>query len=154
MMLAVAGLMLGSCQGEKKEKSSLEKYIEQPEMTLSGYDSTTVRSMCIEFLDLVKAGQVEDAITRLYILDGEKVIALPESQQEECKMALGLFEIYDYHIDNLIFHKETDTEVHYSLYLENPAGKSNPRKISGKLCPVRRDGSWYLTLANEKNDVE
>ena len=68
-------------------------------------------------------------------------------------MVLGHFLGLNYTIDEVRFHKETDCQVRYSVELfEKAADDPVSNKVSFFIKPVRRDGQWYLTLADTESD--
>lgn len=148
LIAALVAVLLSGCEGEKKKTVKFEDSRNQPQMQLSSNDSTTVRELTNDFLELVKNGQIDEAVSHLYVLDGENVYPMPEDQKEECRYSLGAFDIKGYGIKKLTFFKETDSEVEYALYLDQPSVDRKPRAINGLIRPVRRDGVWYITLAN------
>lgn len=148
----IALLLLWSCSGEQKPANTNAGPQDGPQMELSGNDTTTVLQLTSEFLDKVQAGNIEEAISSLYILDGEEVRPLPDDRKQECRFVLGMHTVYRYHIETLTFYKETDSEVKYVLTIQDPATTSSPATMNGLIRPVRRDGMWYITLAN--NDTE
>lgn len=151
LIVAIVALMMAACQG-KKEGPAKSNDPFQPQMTVSPYDTATVKQLTNEFLELVKNEQIDEAISRLYVLDGDEVKPLPDAQKPECRFWLSMYKVYDYRITNFTFYKETDSEVNYELIIEDPVMKENPARMNGLIRPVRRDGAWFITLANSKTD--
>lgn len=147
--LAVGALLLAGCKSETKPKVAAP---DEPQMTLSSYDSTTVRQLVTDFLEHLKQGRIDDVMPTLYTLDGEDVKPLSGVEYDKCRFALNLYQIYDYKITDMIFFKETDSEVKYKLYIQDPATKENPATMNGLIRPVRRDGTWYICLANSETE--
>lgn len=125
-----------------------------PQMSVSAFDTTTVKQLTYDFLDLLKEGQFDEAISRLYVLDGDQVKPLPDEQKPECLFTMSLYRIYDYRITDYTFFKETDSEVNCELIIEDPSTTENPARMFRKFRPVRRDGAWYLTLPNTETDKQ
>ncbi len=145
-------LLLAACKGEQKKETKMARPGLETQMEVTNNDSTAVRQLVNDFLGLVVQGDVDAAISRLYILDGEEVKPLPEKQRKASEMMLGLHQVYSFNIDSLIFYKETDSKVCYTLILQDPASTASPAHMQGLIRPVRRNGQWYITLAN--NDTE
>ena len=154
LLTAVVALLMAGCKSDKKTNFKFDDQSDQPQMELSSYDSITVRQITNDFLELVKNGQIDEAITHLYVLEGEEVKPLPDEQKEECRFSLGAFDFKGYAIKQLVFFKETDSEVEYALYLDDPVQVRKPRTFNGLIRPVRRDGTWYITLANGNQHSE
>ncbi len=146
---AVFGMMLLiACGGEQKPAAANHDPAEGPQMELSVNDTVTVRQLTNDFLELLKQGNVDDAISRLFVVEGDDIRPFPEDQREGCRFALSLFPVYDYHIVQLIFFRETDSEVKYELVVQDPTTTESPATMRGLIRPVRRGGMWYITLAN------
>ena len=152
LFAAVVALLMTACKG-KNEVAPKSSDPLAPQMNISAYDTTTVKQLTCDFLELLKQGQVEDAVSRLYVLDGDQVKPLPEDQKPACRFSLGLYHVYDYHITEYTFFKETDSEVTCEIVIEDPAQKQNPGHMIRRFCPVRRNGTWYLTLPNTETDT-
>ncbi len=149
----VGVLFLVACKDGNKQPAAIPGL--GPAMEVSAYDTTTVMQMTAEYLDLVKAGDIDAAMTRLYILDeNDQVRPLPDDQKQQCRFSLEAFKVYQYKITGFIFYKETDSEVKYALTVQDPATNENPAVINGLIRPVRRDGRWYITLANTQTEAK
>lgn len=145
-MLLGALLVTGCSDGSKN--ASKQAAVSAPDMVLSANDTATVQRLTNDFLELIMSGNVEDAVNSLYVLNGEEVSPLPEEQKEGFREVWNAFDIKGYAIKSFTFNSETDTEVSYALYLKDPVTTKNPPCINGLIQPVRRDGVWYITLAN------
>lgn len=146
-------LLICACQGERKVAPAAQGVDAGPQMVLSNNDTTTVWQMSSDFLDLLRAGNLDEAVSTLYMLDGEEVRPLPDDRKAECTAVLGLYPVYDYSIDELIFYKETDSEVKYTLVIQDPSTTSSPATMKGTIRPVRRGDMWYITLANSETET-
>ena len=148
----LALLMTVGCNKKAEAPKSTDPLA--PQMTVSAFDTTTVQQLTNDFLNMVKEGQFDEAMSRLYVLDGDEVKPLPDEQKPECYFWLSMYKVYDYHITEYTFFKETDSEVKYELVIEDPATKEDPARINGMIRPVRRNGAWYITLANTKTETQ
>jgi hypothetical protein len=148
---AFALLLLASCSDG--QKPAAQKVANNgTDMILSANDTAAVQMLVTDFLELVTTDRVEEALRQLYVLDGDELKPLPDDQKEGFRQTWNAFDIKGYAIKSFFFHSETDTEVHYSLYLKDPATTSNPPAINGLIQPVRRNGTWYITLANVQGE--
>lgn len=154
LLSVVAVLLLTACKGEQKKETKMARADLPVEMDVSPYDTTTVRQLATDFLGLVKQGDIDAAVSRLYILQGDEVKPLPDKDKRGCKAMLGLHQVFDYSIDSLIFYKETDSKVCYTLVLQDPSTTASPAHMQGLIRPVRRDGQWYITLANNATETQ
>ncbi len=145
--LLFAGLLLAACKNEQKPAAAGGNG-DMPVMTLSANDTTTVRQQACDFLQQVVDGKIDEAVAMLYVLDGDTPRPLTDEQRQEYAMSLGNFTFQGFSITSLDFRTEMDTEVGYNLYLDDPAKTTHPRTFKGLFRPVRRNGAWYITLAN------
>ena len=145
-------LLAASCMKKAEAPKSTDPLA--PQMTVSAFDTTTVQQLTYEFLDLLKEEKYDEAISRLYVLENDQVKPLPDNQKAECLFSLGLHKVYGYQITDYTFFKETDSEVRCEMYIEDPATKSDPARLVRLFRPVRRNGAWYLTLANTQTETQ
>ena len=150
-LLSVA--LFSACSDTGKKPSS-KVAADSPQMALSANDTASVLRLTNDFLELITSGRVDDAISCLYILDGDEILPLPVEHQEGFRELWNAFDIKGYAINSFTFKTETDTKVNYSLYLKDPTTSRNPPAIKGLIEPVRRDGSWYITLANVEGEIQ
>ena len=150
LALPLIALLLTGCQGEKKKVAAPG----EPQMALSSNDTTTVRQLTTDFLEMVKAGQVDIAVNSLYVYENDEVKPLPEDRRNECRFILGMHQVYDYAIEKLYFYKEDDSEVKYRLFIQDPLTTEKPASIQGLIRPVRVDGTWYICLANSDTETK
>lgn len=153
LIAAVLALLMTACKGKKEEVVKSTDPL-QPQMIVSANDTATVQQLTLDFLELVKQGQIDEAVSRLYVLDGDEIKPLPDAEKPKCSFWLGMYEIYDYRITQFTFFKETDSEVKYELTIEDPAKKEHPARINGLIRPVRHNGAWYITLANSSTETQ
>lgn len=144
-------LLFTACKGEQKPAQQAVNPDSTPVMSLSAYDTATVQRLTNDYLQLLVDKKTEEAVGLLYVLDNDTPVPLTASQQQEYAFALDNFDYQGFCITSYVFHSETDTEVEYELYLDNPASSAHPRNFKGLIRPVRRNGAWYLTLANDFN---
>lgn len=149
LALGVAILLIVGCKSETKKQTFAP---DEPQMELSNFDSTTVCQLATDYLEMLKQGRIDEAMANLYTLDGEDIKPLSGEEYEKCRFALNLYQVYDYRITDMIFFKETDSEVKFQIYIQDPATKEDPAKMNGLIRPVRRDGTWYICLANSETE--
>ena len=121
-------------------------------MEMTTNDTAAVKQLVTQYLDLLKDGQLEQAVDMLNILKEEKIAPLPERQRQDQLMVLKAFPVYSYQIDRYSFYKETDSEVSYYITVQDPAKFAEPAKMNLMIRPVRENGKWYLTLANTRGE--
>lgn len=136
-------------RGNKSLKELQESYIQPTSMTVDKSDTTEVMNLVNAYFDHLKAKNVEGAIAMTYYLDKDEVKPLTDDLKKRQRIALSIFAGMDYAVDYLIFNKETDSEVKYTASFKSDDPKA-PTKQSFIIKPVRRNGKWYLTLADTK----
>jgi hypothetical protein len=145
-----------SCSKKRTIKDAEADYVLQPEMILAKSDTTEVLSLTNLFLNNLKYKKLDNAIAMLYYLNKEKIVALPKTLEKRERMTMGeLLGCPKYTIDNVIFLKETDCKVSITVTLFNKKPGENIPNQSGLIInPVRRNGKWYLTLADSQTDSD
>lgn len=151
IILLVAVLIASSCS--KKKQNNLqelqEKYLPKAEMALTKQDSIEVLNLTEHYLQLIKENNLDDAIGMLYYLRGDSLMELPKELADGHRMMLKRIKGIRYEINHLTFIDEKNSEVKYKVTLfDRKKGDTRPNEIAGYVKPVRRDGKWYLTIAN------
>ena len=131
VLCSFLSVALFSACSDSSKKPSTNVAPDSPQMVLSANDTATVLRLTNDFLELITSGRVDDAISCLYILDGDDILPLPTEQQEGFRELWNAFDIKGYAINSFTFNTETDTQVNYSLYLKDPSTSRNPPAIKG-----------------------
>lgn len=154
LILCTALVVLTGCKKKVVEERGIPDI--PPPMEVSANDTTAVYELTNKFLDCMREKRLDDAIAMLhYLKNGEEIVSLPPSLEKQNRMVLGNFLGLEYKIDNVVFFRETDSQVRFSVTLfEDPDANtlSRQNKVSFFLKPVRREGKWYLTLADSQSD--
>ena len=151
-------MLYSSCKQDQKRKTNEEVLKEVladgTQMELGSNDTTVVFELTEKYLECLRDKDLDGAIAMLhYLRNGNEIVSLPEVVEKRQRMVLGAFLGLNYTIDELRFHKETDCQVRYSVELfEKAADDPVSNKVSFFIKPVRRDGQWYLTLADTESD--
>lgn len=123
-------------------------------MLLSTNDTNAVLDMTKQFLEQVKAHNINGAMSMLHYMNKKsEIVNVPTDLEKQERMALQAFPVFAYRIDFIKFYRETDSEVGYSLLIQDPAKVKKPGVIKAMIRPIRRNGKWYLTLADSKTDT-
>lgn len=158
-------LTIASCGNKKAqtETSAVEDFIkENPRydttMVRSHDDSTTIVKLSTDYLDLLKQGNIDEALNLLYELsDSSNVKPLSDSRKNEIKNNLLRFPVLSYTIDEFRLYTDFDTDVRYTyVFMEKPANapENLPNTMKGVLNPVRIGSNWYLTVSSMMTDTE
>lgn len=137
-----------SCKDKTEEKKEI--HIREAEMILSPSDTTEVMTLVNQFLENVKANDIDAAIGMLYFLDKDQITSLPPALEKKERATLSIRGI-SYDIEDIKFLRETDSQVRYTVTLfERKSADNRPNKVSFVIKPVRRNKQWYLTLADSE----
>lgn len=159
LSLVLTASVFFSCSSEKKAKVEID-FDDNPrvdqDMTRTSEDTTTVLNITREFLELVKAQKVDEAVSKLYTYNEHDSVSIRPINAEEKKELVSLystFPILSYTIDEIRMYSENDTEVFYTTtWFEKPKDSNRPNTLQRSIHPKRQDGKWYLTI--EKRYVE
>jgi hypothetical protein len=153
----VLPLMLTSCSKSKKDTDKFNKdislIVKQPEMEVTKNDTDEVIALANNFLDRVKTKDFDGAMAMLHYLNKDKLENLPKDLARKEHKALTMFPVYGYRVDYIKFFRETDSEIKFSLLIQDPTKVKHPAVIGGMFRPVRQQGVWYLTLADTGSDT-
>jgi len=156
LVLMFTVLVVCSCSKKRTLKDIQDEALIKPQMELTQSDTTEVLALVNRYIQLKKEGRSEDAFSMIYFLDKDSIVPLPEPLKVRLNTYYSLidFKGKDAHIDHMIFVKETDSQVRYTveLFKQKPGDKPRPTKMSFFINPVRRDGKWYLTLPDDVTD--
>ena len=153
IVLAMA-LFMGSCGGDKKKSSTEDVKYPQPNMELSAADTTEVIALTNQFLDRLRAEKFDEAVGMIFFLNGDSIESLSNDRARGQKALLIRCKGVRYDIDYFKFSEEKDNIVKYTVTMfEKDADDPRPNKTSFFLKPIRRDGKWFLTMADSMSDT-
>lgn len=123
-------------------------------MNTNGADTAEVMNQVQTFIDRLKDKNVEGAMDMLYYLNKDSIKHLPPELARRGRTLLNVVQgASRYDVENLTFHKEKDNKVRIVVTLfEKDDNDPAPNTMGMILKPVRRDGRWYLTLADTESD--
>lgn len=125
----------------------------KPQMNVTRDDSALVIDLVNLYFNYIQHKNYSGAMSMVYYLGpNKKLVAPPKVLYNKELTAISQFPIYGYNIEYLKFYKETDSEVKYTIYLQDPKKVQKPATMSGMMRPVRVDGKWYLTLADAQSE--
>lgn len=153
-MVSLVGFTLTSCKHKKTDSEIVKESIPQPKDEYSGEDTTEVIGLANSFIERLNAKDIKSAMSMLFFLDGDSIRPLPAGLQRRQANALMNIQGVRYTIDKLVFDQEKDNEVKINIVLfDKKPGDNRPNTISFYLKPIRRDGKWYLTTADNITDT-
>lgn len=152
--IALVSLFI-ACSGDQKRtmQDVQDEYITQPISTVDTSDYQAVLTLGNQYMDLLKAGKIDEAIGMLYFLQGDSVIKLPKQLVERQRNILRQFPVIDYSCETIQFYSETDNQIKYKVqFFEKEPDDPRPNTTAMYLKPVRRFGVWTLTVADTQTD--
>ena len=156
LIALLAAVLLVGCKGDKKPtvKNEVNPNLIQPKMMLSKKDTTEVRRLTRQYLHLLENRDLAGAMSMLYYYDHDSISPLPQALGEKEAHVLGMFLGMKAEIDHIIFYKDDDSEVKFTvtMFERTDENDKRPNKASFLIRPVRKGGEWYLTLADTRTD--
>ena len=153
-LLAVVCIFMSGCKG--KDKASDEGGYVDPRadetMERNEADTAAILNMCTEYLNLLKADNVEAALDLLYAYDdsAKTVAPIGNELREKFRNNLKMFPVLDYKLESMKLYGEDDTEFTFMVeFFKKPEGDPRPNTIREVLSPVRVNGQWYLTVSED-----
>jgi hypothetical protein len=132
----------------KKQNNAVESE-ELVFMTLNQQDTTDVINLVNKYTAFLLANQADSAMAMLHVLKNDSLSDVPAELKNKYKLSHSAFRPVRYQIDTMRFRDEKDCEVKFSAVLfEKAEGDTAPNTISFHVKPVRRNGVWYLTVAD------
>ena len=152
----LASVLLVGCKGESKKSGERgpNPYLIQPEMALTQKDTVEVRQLTRQYLAFLKKRDLGSALQMLRYYDKKEIKPLPSDVLNKEATILNMFLGMKYEIDHIIFYRDDDSEVKYTvtMFEKTDPNDHRPNKASFLLRPVRYRGDWYLTLADMQSD--
>ena len=151
----LAAVMLVGCKSEKKKTDDgVNPNLIRPEMSLSKKDTTQVRRLTMQFLNRLENKDLNGAMSMLRYYDNREIVPLPRELAQKEAYVLNMFLGMKAEIDHIIFFRDNDSEVKYTITMFERTDENDkrPNKASFLLRPVRYLGEWYLTLADKQTD--
>lgn len=121
-----------------------------PKMVLTKNDTVQVEKLATTFLEHLKSGHIDAAIDMLdYVDKDKKVVRLPDDMAKRQKAIFERFPCLKYRIDNIIFDREYDSQVRYTIeFFEKKPGDTRPNTTSFFIRLIRENNTWHLTMSD------
>ena len=149
-LLVVVTVISCSKKTEKVDAEDSNWYIDDRQSTTmqrTMTDTLAVLYNTKEYLNFLKANEVDSALNRLYVLEGDTVLPLSSAEREAARKAVTMFPVLDYEIESVKMFSEHNTEVRYNIkYFELGDDSTKNNKLQCVLQAVRVGYYWYLTL--------
>jgi len=138
--------LFAGCTSNKKGE------VVEPEekMSLSSTDTTEVRNLMNQYFNYLLNKDFDGALSMVSQLANDSLREMTPELKEHYQMGMKIVSPIRFEIENMVFETETDCEVKYSAILFEKDGSDDkrPNKMFYAIKPVRIDGKWYLTVAD------
>lgn len=147
-------LAFTACGGKKSAESEAEEFRKE----LTKEDTTQMLALCDDCMKTLKAGRIDEALSRLYTYNDstETVTPISETKRAELKRTFRLFPVLGYEMDYYSFNSQGQNDVKYNIrfFEKTDSADTAPNTIGFMFNPVKVDGQWYLCIkeADQKFD--
>lgn len=137
-------MLIAACTGKTEPTQPGDEAV----MDRTAEDSTSLLSMAKDYLEALKAGNINAALDMLHAWNGNEVVDLSPEYRERLTSLLQNFPVINYEIERMVLNSEDDTRVDYIYeFFEKPEGMENLNNtMRGSLSPHRVDGQWLLVV--------
>lgn len=151
MLFFAAVIGFSACQNQPSKEQGKMKTLEDAEteflQTLDKTDTSTVITQSKLFMEKLQAGNVEEAIDMLYILNNGLLLdTLTAEQKESYAKRFRTYPIRSYQLDYYSFSTQGNNDVKFSYDFTGKGARMNLM-----LNPVKIDTTWYLTMKGKFN---
>ena len=151
-IIAMTALILVSCGKGKNAPADTDQSVVF--MELSNNDTTEVYNLVNTYLDHLTNGRMDEALGMISYIENDSVKPVPENMLKRQRTSLNALHPIRYQIEHVMFLYDTDCEVKYSgILFDKEENDPAPNKVSFIIKPVRKDGKWYLTLADSEDKI-
>lgn len=109
-------------------------------------------------MNLLKAGNIDDALNTLYEYDeeAEAVNPLSDNTYKKYQSMYKMFPVYDFVREYFSFQEEGLNDVKYKVkFVDSTVTEgADDAFISFMFNPVKVDGTWYLTVKREDQSFD
>lgn len=155
LYLSLALACLSACTANHRQgdpNGGRVKSLEEAEAeflpTLTAADSTTVKSMAIRCMDLLKADSMDKALDMLYIVRGTKLQKLTEEDKTRLQKRFEIFPVLEYEFEGMSFSTQGNNDVKFKTKFLEKSESNTPTSIGMMFNPVKIGDQWYLTMKN------
>ena len=152
--LLMLAFTMSSCKKKKSVEQLQEQFLVQPTASFRGVDTAEVKQLVDNFIKSLNEKDIRGAVAQLSFLDGDSIVTLPAGLQKRQANALMNMQGIRYEVDKLVFDREIDNIAKINVILfDKEANDPRPNLMTFYLKPIRRNGKWYLTTADNVTDT-
>lgn len=141
--LAFIALFVASCNNSPKVMTYQDAEREFI-ASLTENDTLSVLSATGSFMESLKAGQIDDAILRLTMVENDVLYMLGDESLNELRNRFTNFPVQDYQLIRYSFSTQGINDVVYRYSFDGPLTKAAGMKLV--FNPIKVGDSWYLSL--------
>lgn len=153
--LIIITFCLGSCNEQKKDtpkdntvKSWGEAKAEFTS-TLSSSDTSNVKKIALQCMDLLKSDSIDQALELLYTIDNGKLRKLSDKEKARLKQRFKIFPVIDYKFLGMSFATQGNNDIKFSSIFSIKGNSQNtPKSLVLMFNPIKIENQWYLTMKN------
>lgn len=140
-------LLLASCKGKTERVEIVEDF---NRVEFSSDDSLEVRSLAEHYVQLYNEGNYDAAANMLNVVHNDSIHPLEAEERESYKRAMTALPHIEAKLADIKFYNELDNLIRIAVKMTEAGDFDTGRgTINFFLNPVKRDGTWYLTLADK-----
>ncbi|MDO4826844.1 MAG: hypothetical protein Q4B16_04725 [Bacteroidia bacterium] len=139
--------MLAACHNAGRQKYyTFESAQADFEATITAADSAAVKAATDEIMSLLQAGQLDDALSKVYVVYEDVLYRPADESLVNLKSKFKYFPVLSYEMTQMDFQTPAINDVTYRyVFAQSPDG-SDPAAIKLAFNPVKIDGEWYITF--------
>ena len=141
-VLVSCGPRYSGSNGEKTQKDAEAEFL----ASLTQSDQDAVLALADEFMDKLKAGQVEDALDMIYVLYNDVLYKKSEAYTSDLVKRFKMFPVVEYERLYSSFSTEGNNDISYAYSFKKGSDGNPSQTMKLMLNPVLADGQWYLTF--------
>ena len=141
--------LFAGCTGKNKVEEE-----PQEKMSLSSADTTKVTDLMNQYFNYLINRDFDSALSMVSQLRNDSLTEMTPDLRDHYLMGMKIISPVRFEVENMIFNTETDCLVRYCAILFEKEGDNDnrPNKMFYAIKPVRFNGEWYLTVA-DNNDL-
>ena len=120
-------------------------------MSLAAADTTQVVDLMNHYFDLLMNKDYDGAMSMVSQLRNDSLTEMSPELQKHYQMGMRIITPIRYQLESIIFRTESDCLVRYSavLFEKEDVNDNRPNKMYYGIKPVRVNGEWHLTVADD-----
>lgn len=114
--------------------------------SITAEDSTAVKAAAEDVMSLLQAGNIDEALTRIYVVEDDVLYPLNDESLLRLKSKFTRFPVLSYTMTEMAFQTSAINDVTYQYVFAEGQDGSLPATLKLAFNPVKVEGQWYLTL--------